>query len=357
MAGLSVAAALRSRVPEIKLHFIDPRADYHHDKSFCYFALHPHRFESAVAKRYSKIAVFDLTRSLSINVEKSPYCLVPSDQFYAAAHAVIGDATRSHSRGLPMPMKVASDKTQTMDLCFDSRPPTANISLWQVFAGGEFSVRAHGNALALDTAILMDFRIEQAGAVRFVYLLPLSADRVLVQDTWITPNAALPDFEASQTALRTHLFTHFDLALGACLRVENGAIPMRVTRACDQSSAQGIAIGARGGWLRAATGYAFLETQRGAEQLAQWVSENHDANRFDRPAPLRTRPWLSDRMDQLFLRAIQHHPERAADWFCSLFAHAPSASLVRFLGGTGSVLDHIKIAAALPLRSFLTAVV
>ncbi len=354
MAGLSVAAALRAKIPEIKLHLIDPRAGYSHDKSFSYFALHAHRFESAVSRRFSKIAVFDSTRSLTLNVEKTPYCLLPSDQFYAAAHSAIGAATHAPSAD-----------ADAVDLCFDSSPMHVDAPLWQVFAGGEFSARQCGKPLALDTAVLMDFRIAQAGAVRFVYLLPLHADRVLVQDTWITPNAAIPDFAASQMALSTHLMRHFQLQLGACLRVENGAIPMRVARSEDIVGARGIPIGARGGWLRGATGYSFLEAQRGAEQLARWVSETSWTSLADQAtrqtfnahglAPLRTRPRLSDWMDQLFLRAIQRHPERAADWFTTLFASAPTDALIRFLGGTASVTDHLRIATALPKTSFLPA--
>jgi lycopene beta-cyclase len=344
MAGLSMATQLRARLPALELKVCDPRQSYTHDRSFAYFAVHPHQFESAVSHRYPRVSVFARDAMVMLDLRTTPYCLIPADQLYQAAFAAIG----SFERVAQCPPEL---------LCFDSRPPESPAALWQTFSGGEYQIQAR-TPLALDCAVLMDFRIAQAGAIRFVYLLPLTPERVLVQDTWISSSSVAPDFSASEAALRAHLERYFDIDLGQCLRPECGAIPMaaksetaqiEVTSSLDCASFQ-VPIGARAGWLRAATGYSFLETQRGAAQLCDWYCAGAKGT-----PPLRTRSRLSDHMDTLFLRALRHRPEQAADWFFALFKHAPTSALVRFLAGTANTREHAQVALSLPVVRFLTA--
>jgi lycopene beta-cyclase len=60
-------------------------------------------------------------------------------------------------------------------------------------------------------------------------------------------------------------------------------------------------------------------------------------------------------MDQLFLRVLRRHPELGPNLFATLFRRCPSAPLVRFLTGTGSVLDGGRVALSMPKAPFLRA--
>ena len=60
---------------------------------------------------------------------------------------------------------------------------------WQKFVGVEMAVPGHG----LKAPIIMDATVEQVGGYRFVYSLPFSSDRLMVEDTYYTNGAQLDE--------------------------------------------------------------------------------------------------------------------------------------------------------------------
>ena len=67
-------------------------------------------------------------------------------------------------------------------LTFDSRPPRASRNaMLQHFLGQEIEVDRP--VFDDSTAILMDFRVDQSHGMHFIYLLPFSPTRALVEST------------------------------------------------------------------------------------------------------------------------------------------------------------------------------
>ncbi|MEC7278744.1 MAG: lycopene cyclase family protein, partial [Candidatus Thermoplasmatota archaeon] len=74
-----------------------------------------------------------------------------------------------------------ADRTDA-DLVFDSRPPrSSSNAMLQHFHGLE--VEIDRPAFDDSTAILMDFRVDQSHGMHFIYLLPFSKTRALVEST------------------------------------------------------------------------------------------------------------------------------------------------------------------------------
>src|SRR5690606_32000410 len=126
-----------------------------------------------------------------------PYEHIPADRFYALARAILGEfpevelrlgceVRAIHERGEHVEVST-SEGTIHAPLAFDSRPlppasPSADeVDLLQHFVGWE--VEAEGPVFDPETPVLMDFAVEQARGIHFMYVLPFSPTRALVETT------------------------------------------------------------------------------------------------------------------------------------------------------------------------------
>ena len=126
---------------------------------------------------------------------------------------------------------------------------------WQVFMGRHLRTRApHG----VERPVIMDATVEQLGGYRFVYLLPLGADELFVEDTYYQDTPVL-DRPALSARLDRYCRTHgWD---GEELGSETGVLP--VVTGGDFAAFQraqripGVAVaGVRGGFGHPLTSYS-----------------------------------------------------------------------------------------------------
>jgi lycopene beta-cyclase len=357
MSGLSLAVHLLKNSNIQKIVLIEPRSAYVRDKTWCYFKLHAHPFEELIKHRWS---------CFEINTEHSrkrlhsayPYEMVQSDDFYRHAVALLSDDLRVDLRlgSSVSALKQNQDSAnwhyqssiESFDYIFDSRPSTDTHTGWrQVFAGGVVCMPQE----VFDTqcATLMDFS-SASDKVKFHYLLPIDPQRALIQETWFVSEHT-PTATPSKTALEHYLQSHFSAAPSQWEYEECGNIPMqpRPKGSFTNEAGRILPIGGAAGWIRGATGYSFLETQRACESIAAQLAQSKKPN----TAP--SRPAISETLDAIFLRALAMHFETAPNIFRTLFENADTLSVLRFLGGTGTTFDHIELIAACPKLRFIKA--
>lgn len=141
-------------------------------------------------------------------------------------------------------------------LVIDCRgPASAPLTLgwqggWQKFVGIEVELAApHG----LTRPILMDARVEQRDGFRFLYVLPLSPSRLLVEDTVFSDDEQL-DVPALKGGAEAYCVQN-GWSIQETLRVEQGSLPMPVTPVAV-SRGPALAGGYAGGWFHPGTGYS-----------------------------------------------------------------------------------------------------
>ncbi len=123
---------------------------------------------------------------------------------------------------------------------------------WQKFVGVELQLaRPHGLAVPM----LMDARVPQLDGFRFVYVLPLAPDRVLVEDTCFSDDAALDVARLRQQALTYAAARGWSDA--TVVREEHGALPLRWDVEVVPPVPGLITAGYQGGWFHPVTGYSF----------------------------------------------------------------------------------------------------
>jgi hypothetical protein len=335
IAGLSVAAAVRKLCPTSAIQFIDPKPSDGSHKSLAFFDTGRAGLAALARVFFKQASVYAPTGAhIGLDLSQFPYCVTRGVDVIAYLRSQAGFEGASSEA-------LAGDAP----LIVDARPSNAKPFMWQVFFGGEFELV---EAFDDKELVLMDFRVHQNVGVRFIYIVPLSPHRVLIQDTYFCTHSMLANPDPHRIA--RHMLLHYGVRIRSQLASENGAIPMGLPRTPSDLDRNAICVGAKAGWIRAATGYSLLDSQRGAENFARWYASGAD----DLPN-VRARPRLSDWMDTLFLAALARAPEQGCDWLSMMFVRAPTPAVVRFLSGCGSAIDHLMIAKALACRGFLSA--
>lgn len=146
----------------------------------------------------------------------------------------------------------------------DARGPgrAPGVGGWQKFVGLELALaRPH----QLTAPVLMDATVAQRDGFRFVYVLPLAPDRVLVEDTYFSDGADL-DVER----LRGHVHA-YAAARGwqvrAVVREEQGVLPLPWQADVIAPVPGLITAGYQGGWFHPVTGYSFPVAVRVARAI------------------------------------------------------------------------------------------
>lgn len=231
----------------------------------------------------------------------------------------------------------------------DARGPCAampGLELgWQKFVGIEFAAAA----AEPDCAMVMDATVPQLDGYRFVYVLPFTTDRVLVEDTYYS-NA--PELDEAAVADRVRELAAERGLLGAELRRETGVLPILIGGDPEQFWPRDDPIarlGLRGGFFHATTGYSLGL----ALKLAVALSERNGA--FDSAALASwtrgqfTRHWQEMRFYRVLNRMLFGAAE--PDQRYRVFEHfyrLPAELIARFYGGVPSATDRIRILSGRP---------
>jgi lycopene beta-cyclase len=228
-----------------------------------------------------------------------------------------------------------------------SRPPASPVDASLAFTGWEVACdRPHFDP---DTPTLFDFRASPTGGASFVYVLPEDAHRALVEVTEFVPrHSAPPSASDRRTGLAAYLRDVVHCDDYRIRRAESAVVPLR----CRPEARRGrhvLAIGARGGLVKASTGYAYQRIQRDSAAIAaSLVRYGHP---FGGPPPRRRHRLL----DAVLLEVLDREPARLEQTFARLFADNPVDRVLRFLDEDTGVGDEVRLIASLPPTPFLRA--
>ena len=286
-AGLAnglIAWRLRQVRPELNILCIDAQESLGGNHTWSFHdgdltAEQHHWIEPLVVKRWSSYQVHfpQISRMLD-----SGYASITSERFAEVITQALGDRLRlgeTITELGPRHVRLASGEMLKAGAVIDGRGvrPSPHLVLGQqAFVGQLLRLeQPHG----LLGPIIMDARVDQGDGYRFVYVLPFSADTVLVEDTHYVDRHTL-----STEQLREHIGEYVrwqGWTVAECLREEQGVLP--ITLAGDfeafwqQASGQPLS-GLRAGLFHCTTGYSLPHAVR----LAQWLAQQPvmDADRL-----------------------------------------------------------------------------
>jgi lycopene beta-cyclase len=364
-AGLSLAYRLaHSPLRERSALIVDKDAKERNDRTWCFWTDRPTPFDGIVHRSWSRLRFLTEDVDAAIDLGTYRYQMIRGIDFYRFVRQEITarmpvemvQGTVDRIEDGPTGAVISVDgRTYAGRWVFDSRfGPTASAALparyhdlQQHFTGWEVATpRPVFNPQA---ATFLDFRTPQAGAMRFLYVLPFTTHRALVE--YVACTTGLLDREEHERALATYLRACLGIADYCVVAREGGTNPLTDRSFPRRIGRHVMAIGALGGRVKPSSGYAFMRIQQdSAAIVASLLRTGHP---FNVPHGARRYRWY----DAAMLEVMAHQGERIKPIFTSMFTRNPIGRIFRFLDERSSPWDDLRLAATLPPMLALRAVV
>lgn len=198
------------------------------------------------------------------------YCSIRSSELHVALAPLMGDRIHFGSKVetlTPTSVTTTSGETFETNMVVDGRGLGSTVPYacaYQKFTGLNVQLsEPHG----LTRPLLMDARVQQTDGYRFVYILPWSANTLLVEDTYYSQSPTLP-VESIVERVKTYI-SQRQWTIAEVLGVEQGILPIPLAGANPPEPAKGIAgNGVAAGRFHPTTGYSVAHATRFADRLA-----------------------------------------------------------------------------------------
>lgn len=363
LAGTSLAHHLESMGFEGSIDLCDSRSAFGREQRWCTWADVPDTMSHLVRKSWDRWSLITDSDEFIKTSDQIRYSEIFAPDFFSDLHSDWrGNSaqTRLHLNETVLECKPASEGVVVttnlrewharfvFDARFraDARKPSPGEGLHQSFLG--WNVEFPRAVFDPGKVILMDFRLAANEGLNFIYILPYSETKALVESTCFTERS-IPWHQHIEN-VQNYLSVHFgdDYWIEA---EESGSLPMSIRPKSEIARNGGIIrIGAGGDGIRPSSGYAFHRIQRSTQVIARMLCETGSVDDIQ-IAPERYRL-----LDSVFLEVLRGDLGDARKLFASMFENVEADSLARFMLDSGSIADDLRVISSLPKSPFVSAV-
>ena len=339
-----------------KILVVDANFNKGNDRTWCFWEDSVGPFETIVCKKWSNIEVLKGAMHRSLPTAPFEYKMIQGIDFYqyisdfakgfdnvewVASKILTIDSINAKSARVNWEGGVAN-----ADYVFSSiNGERIQSTLWQHFKG--IVVEFDNAVFDAHNARLMDFNVPQMDATAFMYLLPITDKKALVEYTLFSPSM----LETAQydLVLNAYLEEHYKGQTYQIQHTEMGAIPMTSKKLTSNDGAV-VSIGTMGDAVKASTGYAFQFIQKQTQQIVSQLKSNQALN----PDVHHTRHQF---YDAVLLYILENQKMAGDEIFARIFKKNRAATVFKFLSNTSTLLDDLKIMSSLPTPIFLPAAI
>ena len=275
LANSLIALRLRSLRPRLRVILLEQGPAIGGEHTWCHFATDLDAVESGwlrplIVHRWSGYEVRFPGHSRQLTTD---YLAITSQRLHQVVTSVLGDdawLSATVSDVNPHQVTLADGRVIVAGAVIDGRGPRKSRSLalgYQKFVGQGVRLSApHG----LTRPIIMDATVSQEDGYRFVYVLPLDATRLLIEDTRYSDGPAL-DRPALRRAIATYAKAQ-GWTIAKVEREEDGVLPIALGGDIDaywrEARPQIAEVGLRAALFQPTTGYSLPDAARLAETIA-----------------------------------------------------------------------------------------
>ena len=363
LSGLSLANALLDAGVSQPIVLVDRRRTWERDRTWCTWLTGPLRFAPLASQSWWAWRTRWREQDVVARPARHPYIHLDARVVYEAALDHLAEApnvevlTGCTVLGVDPsgehPKVRTAGATFEADHVFDAMGarsplvrsrPAGEVELVQRFLGWEVEV----DRPVFDPSImtLMDFRAGDEGGVCFMYVLPFSPTRAVVEHTTIGIGG--PPTAERRMTLEAELGERWRARQWRVLREERGLIPMTTYPFATHRGPRVHAVGAAAGAIRPSSGYAFTRIQRHVSRIAEAFAAG-------RPLPRSVGPARFRLLDKIFLTALHSRRHASEEMFVSLARTVPADAMARFMTDVSSTRDEAQILSALPKRHMISA--
>ena len=299
-----------------------------------------------ICLKWNKWKIINYRNEKTFYSNQHPYCLINKKKWINFCKGKI------HNSNVKMIKKKVEDinskffvdkKLIEGDYFFDCRNITFNKNiLLQHFIG--LTIETNENKFDPSTVILMDFRCNQSRGLHFIYVIPFSKKKALIESTLFSKNVEDRKFYLS--AINSYLKENFNTNFFKVLKEEKGIIPMQYMNFSLENS---VSIGTRGGATKPSSGYTFIYIQKQISNIIYQLNNNLKINNI-----IHTKFSLF--MDKIFIKALEKNPKIFPDLFYKMNSRLSGDEMALFMNGNQSLKTWLKIIYSLPKLLFLRAI-
>ncbi|MFP8487888.1 lycopene cyclase family protein [Gracilimonas sp. Q87] len=201
-----------------------------------------------------------------------------------------------------------------------------------------------------ETFTIMDFDDEFSPGVGFMYVLPYTQQKALLEFTVFSEN--LLKKKKYKQKIRHYLYHNFGLDEDhyEITRKEYGIIPMEDRPHHPYYEQNIINLGSVGGQTKPSTGYTFTRIQDYTKDVAQELIDGKQ------PSPPTPSKFKYRFYDLLLLHILSNSTEDSLRVFRSLFKNNHFDEILAFLGESTNIREDLRIMSSVPYGPFFKAI-
>jgi lycopene beta-cyclase len=343
-----------------KILLVDREPKIRNDRTWCFWEQEAGFFEDIVYRKWTHLCFKTDEVSIPLEIGRYQYKMIRGIDFYNKCLSDIklsgnidiihGEISFEEGNG-SMRIKINDEilyynpEAVLFNSLYAPAPREKDkFHLLQHFKG--WVVEAGPDSFDAKQATLMDFRVAQTHGTAFVYVLPLSSDKALVEYTFFSENLRPP--AEYNIGLKNYLEQFLGVSSYTIVEEEFGVIPM--TNANFPFFKNGMFfIGTAGGQTKASTGYTFRFIQKQADAV---VSQLISTGSLSKNKILKTRFYF---YDSTLLHILSKNLLPGKTIFSILFKKNRADKVLKFLDNETSVAEEIQLLNSLPKRIFIKA--
>ena len=236
-------------------------------------------------------------------------------------------------------------------IIFSSLPKTEKIKfiryplLNQSFIG--WTIETEEDIFDDKTITLMDFDRDQKDETRFIYVLPFSSKRALVEYTLFSEKIISDqDYEKG---IKEYL-SEKGIEKYNIIEKEKGNIPMTCFPFEKSNTNQLIYIGTAGGWTKPSTGYTIKNAIEKTKEIVSLIKSNKPLENFNK----RNRFWYYDLILLDVLKSTKGNGYKA---FSYMFKKNNPMKILKFLDEKTNLFEELPILLSVNKIPFIKALV
>lgn len=329
------------------------------DKTWCFWEKHPDVFEAVVYKRWNRLSFASKIANRELNIQPYQYKMIRAVDFYTYTDRLLAEpnhlitikgSVESLYTENEQAYVVIDGETFITDYAFSSIPKTQKKRperyqyMLQHFEG--WVIETDGPTFDPECATLMDFNTSQQAGTSFIYVLPLSANRALIEYTVFSEQElAAGDYT---TALQQYIQKRLNCKHYTIKEQEHGVIPMS-DHPVKPHQGRIIYLGTAGGFTKGSTGYTFRFIQKHTAAIVEQLMKSGDphisaisAQRFNI-------------YDATLLHLLDSQRISGEEIFSTMFQKNSAMHILKFLDNETSIVEELQIFSTLQKKEFALA--
>ncbi len=359
-AGLSLLIRMidSGKFADKRILLVEKEEKIKNDRTWCFWEIENDIFESIVYKHWDKMWFHDINFSKQLQISPYQYKMIRGIDFYNYCFNIIreqknidivyGDVHTIKNENNKAVL-VLHDTIIEADYIFNSilfEKPVLKKSehfLLQHFKG--WIIETAKPSFNPEEATMMDFRVEQQDGTTFVYVMPFTETKALVEYTLFTNN--LLDQQQYNEELKKYIAEYLNIENYSILEEEFGIIPMTNHRFSSNQN-KIINIGTAGGQTKGSSGYTFKFIQKNSKAIVGQLIKsgspivNTSSKRFQF-------------YDSILLNVLANKKLSGRKIFTPIIKKNKPQHLLRFMDNESSLSEDLKIISSLPTLPFLKA--